>query len=124
MSVLSFGRHLVTLSKKNFAECSTRSFEFKIRGQIFQGFIVRKNGKFFAYQNICQHLPITLDLNDNLFLDHDRKYLQCHMHGAMYEMESGLCIAGPCQGARLVSLELEEEETRIVVKIPENFGQK
>ena len=36
----------------------------KLKGRVFRGILVRRGGKFYAYQNLCQHLPITLDLND------------------------------------------------------------
>lgn len=120
----SFPSHVVAVPKKNFKDLTARSFKTRVRGQVFQGFVVQKAGKFFAYHNLCQHLPITLDLGDDDFFTHDKSYLQCHMHGAMYEMETGFCVAGPCQGSRLVALEMEEEETRLVICIPENFGKK
>ncbi len=105
--------------KKGFEELGVRSFEATYRGKIAQGFVVKKNGKFFAYQNLCKHLPVTLDLEDDKFFTHDKAHLQCHMHGAMFELDSGFCVAGPCQGASLNPLELKEEDTRLVIKIPE-----
>jgi nitrite reductase/ring-hydroxylating ferredoxin subunit len=111
----------MTFAKKNFQEGSSKTFEFKVRGQRFKGFIVKKNNQYFAYQNLCQHLPITLDLNDNKFFTHDRQHLQCHMHGAIYEIDSGLCISGPCEGARLVALTVREEENEVVIEIPKKI---
>ena len=113
--------HLVTVPKKNFAKMMARSFTVKVRGRIFKGFVVKRAGKFYAYQNLCQHLPITLDLNDDDFFTHDKAQLQCHMHGAVYDIETGHCVAGPCQGSNLVALQIEEEETRLVIRVPENF---
>ncbi len=115
--------HSVSISKKNFQDPGAKPFQAKIRGHIFQGLVVKKDGKFFAYHNLCQHLPITLDLRDGNFFTHDKKYLQCHMHGAMYEADTGMCIAGPCLGARLVILELVEQEKHVIVKIPSSFGK-
>ena len=114
--------NLVAVPKKNFAELTARSFKTKVRGRVFQGFVVRKAGKFYAYQNLCQHLPITLDLEDDEFFTYDRTHLQCHMHGAMYEIETGLCVGGPCPGSKLVPLEMTEEESRLVIRIPDTFG--
>ena len=111
--------NVVAISKKGFEDLTAKSFKSKIRGQIFQGFVVKKDGKYYAYQNLCMHLPITLDLNDDNFFTHDKSQLQCHMHGAVYEIESGLCTGGPCEGAKLYSLELIEEESRLVIRIPE-----
>lgn len=112
---------VVAISKKNFAELTARSFTTKVRGKLFRGFVVRKGNKFFAYQNLCQHLPITLDLNDDDFFTYDRLFLQCHMHGAMYDIETGQCVAGPCQGSQLTALEIEEEENRLVIRVPDNL---
>jgi len=111
----------IAVSKKNFKDLSARSFHLKVHGYIFHGFIVRKKDKYFAYQNLCQHLAISLDLKDDNFFNHDKTFLQCHMHGALYEIETGECKEGPCVGARLVALELIEEETRIVITVPEKF---
>lgn len=115
---MSASDQIVVLSKRLFSNPSTQSFQVKVKGKIVRGFVVRQGSDYHAYLNRCQHLPVTLDLNDNEFFTHDKKYLQCHMHGAIYEMDSGLCIGGPCQGASLFKLSVEEEEGEIVVTIP------
>jgi len=111
----------VFIPKSKIKELSTFPFEFRVRGKIFYGFVVKKNGGFFAYQNLCRHLPITLNVDDGQLLDHDKNFLQCRMHGAQYEIETGHCVAGPCVGANLFKLEMEEETSRLVVHIPENL---
>jgi len=119
-----FGDPAVVVSKKNFAERTARSFKVKVRGEEVQGLVVRLGDKFYAYQNLCQHLPVTLDLNDAKFFTHDKAHLQCHLHGAMYQIETGLCIAGPCEGANLIRFGIEEEEDRLVIRVPESVVQK
>jgi len=111
---------LVSISTKGFSDLSSRTFETRVKGKLFQGFVVRKGGEYFAYQNLCRHLPISLDLGDNQLLTHDKAHLQCHMHGAVYKIDSGLCISGPCEGASLRPLELKEDGTRLVIRIPES----
>ena len=117
-------RSLVALSKKNLKEGAIRSFETSVRGHLFRGFVVHKAGKFYGYQNLCRHLAVTLDAGRGDFLTHDKRHLQCHLHGATYEIETGRCIGGPCEGAYLVALECIEEEKRIIVLLPEGFGRK
>lgn len=124
MSGREAGGIAIGLAKKGFADLTAKSFKAKVRGQVFQGFVVRQGEKFYAYQNLCRHLPITLDLNDDEFFSHDKKFLQCQMHGAMYEINTGLCVAGPCLGAQLIRLDLEEEEDRLVIRIPKNAAEK
>ncbi len=117
--------HSISISKKNFPDPGAKPFQAKVRGHLFHGILVKKNGKFFAYHNLCQHLPITLDLRDGNFFTHDKKYLQCHMHGAMYEADTGVCIAGPCLGSKLVGLPVAdvEGESHVIVTIPAEFAK-
>lgn len=111
--------HLIVVPKKKFDNLTTRTFEVKIKGKIVKGFVAKKGDRYFAYLNLCKHLPVTLDLNDGNFFTFDKSNFQCHMHGAMYEIETGFCIAGPCQGTRLDALELKEEPTRLIIKVRE-----
>jgi nitrite reductase/ring-hydroxylating ferredoxin subunit len=110
---------VVVAKKKLSSDPSTTDFSVKIKGKIIKGFVVRRGSGFYAYQNLCKHLPVTLDLNDNSFFNHDKTLLQCQMHGALYEMESGLCVGGPCEGARLRSLPLQETDSQLIITFPE-----
>jgi nitrite reductase/ring-hydroxylating ferredoxin subunit len=115
---------IAVVSKKNFADLTGRPFKLVLRGRIVEGFVVRKGDRYFAYQNLCMHLPITLDLKDDDFFTHDKTHLQCHMHGAIYDIETGHCTDGPCQGANLVVLEVLEEESRLVITASDDIGKK
>jgi len=110
------------ISKKRLSEDpATADFSVKIHGKIIKGFVVKKSGQFFAYQNRCCHLPVTLDLNDNSFFNHEKTLLQCQMHGALYEMHTGLCIGGPCEGAKLTPLPFEDSGTQLIVHFPDEL---
>ena len=116
MNLFGVTKGKVAIPKKKFTQdLAVKSFETKLKGVIIKGFVVFKGGKYYAYQNLCRHFPVTLDLNDENFFTHDKSYLQCHMHGATYEVETGFCTAGPCQGTRLKALTLIEEATQIIV---------
>ena len=114
---------VASISKKKFEELSTKTFSVKIKGKVVKGFVTKKKGHYFAYLNLCKHLPVTLDLNDGNFFDFEKKHFQCHMHGAMYEIETGFCVAGPCQGARLEMLEIIEEESKLIIKVPAKVAE-
>jgi nitrite reductase/ring-hydroxylating ferredoxin subunit len=114
---------IVSVPKKKFEELSSKGFSVKIKGKVVKGFVTQKNGQFYAYLNLCKHLPVTLDLNDENFFTFDKTHFQCHMHGAMYEIETGFCVAGPCQGARLDALEITEEESRLLISVPESAAE-
>jgi nitrite reductase/ring-hydroxylating ferredoxin subunit len=114
---------VVKINKKKFDELTAKGFSVKIKGKLVKGFVIKKNGHFYSYLNVCKHLPVTLDLNDDNFFSFDQSQIQCHMHGAMYEIETGFCTAGPCQGARLDSLNLIEDESSLLITVPESAAE-
>ena len=71
-------------------------------------FVVRFNGKVYAYLNRCAHVPIELDWLPGRFFDDSRRYLICATHGAMYAPDSGRCMGGRCEGRGLTPLPVVE----------------
>ncbi len=64
--------------------------------------VARKNAKeYFGYVNVCPHEGIWLNVGSGTFFDTDRKSLRCGRHGARFEIDTGICVDGPCQGASL-----------------------
>ncbi|WP_163835810.1 Rieske (2Fe-2S) protein [Spartinivicinus ruber] len=61
-------------------------------------FAVKKQGEVYLYHNSCPHLGISLEWMPDQFLDVEGSLIQCATHGALFLIESGECIAGPCQG--------------------------
>ncbi|HFE48358.1 MAG TPA: Rieske (2Fe-2S) protein [Chromatiaceae bacterium] len=80
-------------------------------------FIVRKEGKLYAYLNRCPHTGVGLEWMPNEFFDYDRNYIQCAMHGALFAVEDGLCLRGPCIGQHLQPLALEVRREGCFVNI-------
>lgn len=70
----------------------------------FSGFIVRKNGRIFAYANICPHRRHQLELEPHAFLVDGGNLIRCTSHGALFCPETGLCLVGPCVGRSLTAL--------------------
>jgi len=64
-------------------------------------FAVKKDGLIYTYLNSCPHLGIELEWLEDQFLDSDKALIQCSTHGALFIIESGECVAGPCQGQAL-----------------------
>jgi len=86
-------------------------------------FVVRFDGRVYAYLNACAHVPIELDWMEGDFFDSDRIHLICATHGARYEPTSGYCVLGPCQGARLVSLPVAEHDGAVwLAETPPSVG--
>ncbi|KHO17457.1 Rieske [Acinetobacter baumannii] len=70
-------------------------------------FITQRDGSFYAYQNLCPHLQTELEYLENQFLDQDQEYIQCSTHGALFNVETGECISGPCLGDFLNKVEIK-----------------
>lgn len=76
----------------------SKSFEIKINHKTQSIFVVHKNGEFFAYHNKCPHTGASLEWQEDQFLDLDKELIQCATHDALFMIDSGECIAGPCVG--------------------------
>jgi len=88
-------------------------FEIHRSGEVLPAFVVRHGGEVYAYVNECQHQASELDWNPGEFFDVDKLYLICATHGALYEPQSGLCVAGPCRGARLAPVPVYERDGNV-----------
>lgn len=77
---------------------------------------VRKRGQLYLYENSCPHRSIPLEWVPDQFLDHDGHYIQCATHGALFKIENGRCIAGPCvdDGLTPVAFEVREGQVYLV----------
>jgi nitrite reductase/ring-hydroxylating ferredoxin subunit len=77
--------------------------ELTVDGEL-QSIVLRRSGdRVQAWLNICPHAGRRLDYAPGKFLL-DQGRLVCAAHGASFELEQGVCVAGPCRGASLVPL--------------------
>ena len=47
----------------------------------------------------------------------DNMFIQCSTHDALFEIDTGLCIAGPCVGDSLDAVDLIIENGQISVQL-------
>lgn len=78
-------------------------------GQPARAFVLRFDGALVAYINRCSHVPTEMDWQPGEFLDFDRRFILCSIHGAAYEPRDGRCVGGPCGRGRLSPVRVEEE---------------
>jgi nitrite reductase/ring-hydroxylating ferredoxin subunit len=97
----------------------TLKFTYREEGISREGFLAWTQGKVVAYENVCRHIPITLDYGDARFFNPDRTHFVCQTHGATYEPLTGLCIAGPCVGASLKPVKVELISNEIWLEEPD-----
>ena len=83
--------------------------------------IVHFQNKVYGYLNRCPHTGAPLEWKPDQFLDFENRFIQCAMHGALFEIESGYCLRGPCAGQPLLKQQLVvENEAVYLVKNTES----
>ena len=90
-------------------------FDWPPAGGDGKGFAVRHAGTVRAYVNRCPHQGTELDWEPGEFFEDTGLYLVCATHGATFDPASGLCVAGPCKGARLEAIAVSEGLGRVTI---------
>jgi len=96
------------------AEGQSRGFE--IAGQKLLA--VRKDGQCHVYRNTCPHRGIPLEWLPDQFLDASASLIQCATHGALFLIDSGECVAGPCAGQSLGRVDCHEDAAGLWLDLP------
>lgn len=78
-------------------------------------FAVRRGGEVHVFVNACPHLGVPLDDPADAFLAGDGVRIMCSTHGALFELPTGRCVAGPCKGDALQRVPAWIEDGRILV---------
>jgi len=84
-------------------EDDARGFESP-QGEVI---VARRDGQVYAYRNSCPHLGIELNFQPDVFMDLDHDYLECVNHGALFRVEDGHCVWGPCAGQALEAVAIQ-----------------
>jgi nitrite reductase/ring-hydroxylating ferredoxin subunit len=93
-----------------------REFRAMVDGETRRVFVVRKGGEVFGYVNSCPHVGAPLNLEDDKFLDLLQTSILCANHFALFNVETGLCTRGPCNGRSLQSFPVEVTDGQVVRK--------
>lgn len=104
-------RFLCHLSDLN--DPGSRAFRLETTNGPKECFLVRRGDCIRAYRNRCPHTGAPLDWAPDRFLDFFGELIQCALHGALFDIETGECLRGPCVGAFLEPVELVVEEGEI-----------
>ncbi len=81
--------------------------------------IVRRGGQIFGYVNRCPHAFSRLDSEiGEFFEDDDSDHLFCDSHAALFRVEDGVCIDGPCEGQALTPAAVKLVGDRVCLDQP------
>lgn len=113
MTSMSAGIDICALA--DIEDPGSRGFVIEQGEWPMHGFVVRKNDEVYAYLNVCPHAGRMLNWGPNRFLTKDRSLIMCAAHGAIFEISTGICVGGPCEGDALSKLSASVENGRVVV---------
>jgi nitrite reductase/ring-hydroxylating ferredoxin subunit len=103
-------------------ETSSKAFFVETKQQQLELFIIHHNLVYHAYLNRCPHTGVNLNWQPDQFYDYDHKFIQCSTHGALFRIDSGYCIRGPCAGLSLTKLELLITENKIYLDLDDSIS--
>lgn len=83
------------------ADRGARGFEFRQGDARFAGFVVRLGEGVVGYVDSCPHAGWPLATVADRFLTREKDLILCSGHGALFRLEDGACVAGPCAGDSL-----------------------
>lgn len=84
-------------------------------------FAVRNGDQLYLYRNNCPHDNVPLNWEPDQFIDASGTMIECANHGALFVVETGECVAGPCLGDCLepVPFTLKDGQAYLAPPAPE-----
>ena len=77
--------------------------------------VIRRGNGIVCYTNSCPHIGTPLDMQPGKFLDRAKAHILCTTHGALFNIDDGLCIAGPCVDDHLTPIATEVRDGAVFV---------
>jgi nitrite reductase/ring-hydroxylating ferredoxin subunit len=96
------------------ADGAARNFVLEMRAGRFHGFAIRRGDTVTGYVDRCPHMgpPLAQELDG--YLTPDGAMIACSWHGALFRIDDGQCVGGPCIGAALIPWPLAVRDGMIV----------
>lgn len=90
--------------------------EAEVDGTAESLILYRDGDSVRAWLNICPHAGRRLDWAPGKFLLSKDGLLVCAAHGASFELREGACVAGPCRGESLRTVEVAIVNGRVCIE--------
>jgi nitrite reductase/ring-hydroxylating ferredoxin subunit len=92
-----------------------KGFRYREDEAMFAGFVVRKGDLVVGYIDSCPHAGWPLAGFAGRFLTRENDLILCGGHAALFRIEDGVCVAGPCPGDRLTPWPIQVRDGQIIV---------
>ncbi|WP_426390761.1 Rieske (2Fe-2S) protein [Variovorax sp. R-27] len=82
-------------------------------------FVVRHGDRVRGWLDSCPHVDgAPLAWRKDAYLNADGNSIVCYGHGAVFDIETGVCTQGPCVGQALTPVALECDEQALWITSP------
>ena len=78
-------------------------------------FAIRRGTELFLYVNDCPHDHLALNFAKDRYLNSDATKIICFAHAAHFDIASGECTDGPCEGAHLTRIPYIIENGQVLI---------
>ena len=89
--------------------------ELSLAGELESVLLLRRGDQVQGWLNLCPHAGRRLDYAPGQFLLTAAGEVVCPVHGATFELDQGLCTAGPCRGQSLRALPLQVSDGQVLL---------
>ncbi|PKP90364.1 MAG: 2Fe-2S ferredoxin [Alphaproteobacteria bacterium HGW-Alphaproteobacteria-16] len=96
------------------ADGAARNFVLAMKAGRFHGFAVRRGDSITGYVDRCPHMGLPLAQTLDAYLTDAGDRIQCSWHGALFRIDDGACVGGPCPGTALTPWPLTVQDGMIV----------
>lgn len=70
-------------------------------------FLVRQGHDVYGWRDACPHMDgAAMAWRKDAYLSGDGRFIVCHAHGARFDIRTGKCLLGPCEGDSLTPVAL------------------
>ena len=98
----------------DLADPGCREFKWGAGDWPLEFFAVRKGGQVSGFINRCPHAGNPLNWQPDRFLNREGDLILCNSHGAVFRIDDGVCVGGPCPGEALAAVALRVEDGQVV----------
>ena len=98
----------------DLADPGSREFSWGEGAWPLEFFAVLKDGQVTGFVNRCPHAGNPLNWQPDRFLNREGHLILCNSHGALFRVDDGVCVGGPCPGEALEPVNLRIEDGQVV----------
>jgi nitrite reductase/ring-hydroxylating ferredoxin subunit len=102
------------MEKSDFDDPTLISVRNRNTNEVKEAVVIKYEDEYKCWLNYCKHIT-TINIHKGGEAPIRDDEIVCQNHGAMFNIDTGVCTFGPCEGARLDPVEVETKSGRIVL---------